>query len=192
MAGRPRIARRTLKNAASFLPPRSFEWPAPGVFCYPSGHLMIPEATHATPRGPFEATRWSLVLRAGAEDTAQRQSTLSELYLAYWSPLYAFLRRCGRTAEDARDLAQEFFVRLLDGSLLATADPAKGRFRTLLLAGLRHLDANAHRASATVKRGGGRELLPLDVITSTEDHWQAGPRRETRRNGRLFGPGPTW
>jgi RNA polymerase sigma-70 factor (ECF subfamily) len=134
---------------------------------------MIPETTHTTPRGPFEATRWSLVLRAGAEDTAQRQSALSELYLAYWSPLYAFLRRSGRTAEDARDLAQEFFVRLLDGSLLAAADPAKGRFRTLLLAGLRHLDANAHRATATVKRGGGQELVPLDV-TSAEDHWQAG------------------
>ncbi len=140
---------------------------------------MHPEDSPATPRGPFEPTRWSLVLRAGAEDTAQRHAALSELYAAYWSPLYAFLRRSGRSVEDAGDLVQEFFMRLLDGSLLSAADPAKGRFRTLLLAGLRHLDSNAYRASSAAKRGGGRELLPLDVAPA-EDRWQAeAPRSDS-------------
>ena len=119
------------------------------------------------------------MLRAGAEDTAQRNAALSELYLAYWSPLYAFLRRSGRTVEDARDLLQEFFMRLLDGSLMSAADPAKGRFRTLLLAGLRHLDANAYRANSAAKRGGGRELVPLDIALA-EVRWQAeGPQSES-------------
>ncbi len=133
---------------------------------------MPSDPTSNTPRGSFEPTRWSLVLRAGAEDTAQRHAALSELFAGYWSPLYAFLRRSGRTADDARDLAQEFFVRLLDGSLLAAADPARGRFRTLLLAGLRHLEANDRRAAQTAKRGGGQEHLPLDFALA-EDHWQA-------------------
>ncbi len=137
---------------------------------------MIPEATQATPRGPFEPTRWSLVLRARAEDTAQRHTALGELYAGYWSPLYAFLRRSGRSPDDARDLAQEFFVRLLDGTLLAAADPAKGRFRTLLLAGLRHLDANALRATHTAKRGGGLEHLPLDLAPA-EERWLAEASR---------------
>jgi DNA-directed RNA polymerase specialized sigma24 family protein len=137
---------------------------------------MSLDAKHGTSRGPFEPTRWSLVLRAGAEDTAQRNAALGELYGAYWSPLYAFLRRGGRTVDDARDLVQEFFVRLLDGSLLSAADPAKGRFRTLLLAGLRHLDANTHRAALAAKRGGGRELVPLDFVPA-EERWQAEASR---------------
>ncbi len=116
------------------------------------------------------------MLRAGAEDTAQRKAALGELYAAYWSPLYAFLRRGGRTVEEAQDLTQEFFVRLLDGSLLSAADPAKGRFRTLLLAGLRHLDANARRATLTAKRGGGKELVPLDLALA-EERWQAEASR---------------
>ena len=111
-------------------------------------------------------------MRAGAEDTAQRNTALGELYAAYWSPLYAFLRRGGRTAEEAQDLTQEFFVSLLDGSLLSAADPAKGRFRTLLLAGLRHLDANARRATLTAKRGGGRPIVPLD-FAMVEERWLA-------------------
>ncbi len=125
----------------------------------------------ASASGAFEPTRWSLVLRAGAEETAQRSAALSELFRAYWSPVFAFLRRSGRSTEDARDLAQEFFVRLMDGSLVSSADPSKGRFRTLLLAGLRHLDANAYRAARAAKRGGGQELLPLDAVA--EDEWQA-------------------
>lgn len=129
---------------------------------------MHPEVSSITPRGPFEPTRWSLVLRARAEDSGQRQSALSDLYVAYWPPLYAFLRRSGRTVEDARDLAQEFFVRLLDGNLLSAADPAKGKFRTFLLAGLRHLDANAYRAARAAKRGGGTEHLQLDVAPVEE------------------------
>jgi RNA polymerase sigma-70 factor (ECF subfamily) len=152
---------------------------------------MIPEATQATPRGPFEPTRWSLVLRARAEDTAQRHTALSELYAGYWSPLYAFLRRSGRSPDDARDLAQEFFVRLLDGTLLAAADPAKGRFRTLLLAGLRHLDANALRAPTRPNAAAGRSTCRWTSHPRKNAGW---PRRRgvIRRNRRLTGRGRTW
>jgi DNA-directed RNA polymerase specialized sigma24 family protein len=121
------------------------------------------EANHI-PAHPenFEPTRWSLVLRAAAVDSTRRRAALEDLCRAYWYPLYAFLRRSGRGREDAEDIAQEFFARLLDGRLLAGADPAKGKFRTLLLAALRKTDADAWRTSSALKRGGGAVAVPID------------------------------
>ena len=118
-------------------------------------------------RQNFEQTRWSLVLRARAGDDAQRRAALEQLCRAYWYPLYAYLRRSGRGLEDAEDLAQEFFVRLLDGRLLGVADPARGKFRTLLLSALSQVDADAWRAANALKRGGGM-LVPFDSELAEE------------------------
>ena len=115
----------------------------------------------------FEQTRWSLVLRARAGDEAERRTALEQLCRAYWYPLYAYLRRAGRGVEDAEDLAQEFFVRLLDGRLLGAADPARGKFRTLLLSALSQVDADAWRAANALKRGGGM-LVPFDSELAEE------------------------
>ncbi len=111
----------------------------------------------------FEPTRWSVVLRARAEESAVRRRALEELGRAYWPPLYAFLRRSGRGTEDAEDIVQELFVRLMDGTLLANAHPARGKLRTLLLAALRQVDADAWRRAGAQKRGGGKELVRLDT-----------------------------
>ena len=129
----------------------------------------IPEIA---PQKSFEPTRWSLVLRARAEDTVNRRVALEELCRAYWYPLYAFLRRSGRGVEDAQDLAQDFFARLLDGQLLEKADPARGKFRTLLLSGLKHLDADAYRAARAEKRGGRVEIVSLGSAHA-EERWHA-------------------
>jgi DNA-directed RNA polymerase specialized sigma24 family protein len=122
----------------------------------------------------FEATRWSLVLRSQEENSQVRHRALEELCHAYWYPLYAFLRQSGREVEDAQDLTQDFFARLADGTLLAGADPARGKFRTLMLAGLKHLDANAWVAARAQKRGGKAAVVPLDVAMA-EERWQAQP-----------------
>ena len=132
---------------------------------------MPPEATR---NAPFEPTRWSLVLRSREEDSVVRRKALGDLCAAYWYPLYAFLRRSGRGVEDAQDLAQDFFARLMDGTLLSGANPEKGKFRTLLLAALKNMDANAWNAARAQKRGGGAEVVPLDVVLA-EDRWQAEP-----------------
>ena len=120
----------------------------------------------------FEPTRWSLVLRARAVDDSVRREALGSLCRAYWYPLYAFLRRSGREVEDAQDLTQDFFARLMDGSLLSAADPAKGKFRTLLLTSLQHLDADAWRAMRRQKRGGEMQFIPLDTAMA-EERWLA-------------------
>lgn len=126
------------------------------------------------PDSQFEPTSWSLVLRARGDNEIGRQRALGDLCAAYWYPLYAFLRRSGRGVEDAQDLAQDFFARLMDGTLLAGANPAKGKFRTLLLTALKNMDANAWNAAQAQKRGGGAEVVPLDVALA-EDRWQAEP-----------------
>jgi len=124
-----------------------------------------------TRQDQFEPTRWSLVLRSREEDSSTRIQALEALCRAYWYPLYAFLRRAGRSRADAEDLVQEFFLRLLDGRLLAVAEPAKGKFRTLLLAALKRLDADAHKAMQAVKRGGRMQFIPLDSLEA-EERWQ--------------------
>jgi DNA-directed RNA polymerase specialized sigma24 family protein len=116
----------------------------------------------------FEPTRWSLVLRARAGDDAERRAALEALCRAYWYPLYAYLRRSGRGVADAEDLAQEFFVRLLDGRLLGVADPVRGKFRTLLLSALQQVDADAWRSANAQKRGGGVVVVAIDSELAEE------------------------
>src|SRR5512136_211225 len=105
-----------------------------------SARTASPGATSSgdeSPRQPaFVTTHWSVVLAAGRSDTPRAQAALEKLCRAYWYPLYAYVRRRGHSVEDAQDLTQEFFARVLARQWVADADRAKGRFRTFLLAGM--------------------------------------------------------
>lgn len=125
----------------------------------------------------FEATRWTQVLHARSADDAQRRKALEYLCQVYWYPLYAFLRRSGREVEDAQDLTQAFFEKLLDGRLLAGADPGKGKFRTLLLQTVKNLDADAYKMAGAQKRGGKFQFISLDAAQA-EERWQAEQPRQ--------------
>jgi len=115
----------------------------------------------AHPQG-FATTRWSLVLAAGRGDAPEAAAALAALCQTYWYPLYAFVRRSGHPADEARDLTQEFFARLLEKHSLRAADSERGRFRSFLLTALkRFLSKQRHQARAQ-KRGGGRKPLSLD------------------------------
>jgi len=116
----------------------------------------------------FQTTRWSRVLRACADDSVLAGPALAELCASYWYPLYAFIRRSGHDPEDARDLTQEFFARLLEKKWLAEADPAKGRFRSFLLTALKHFLANEWHRSQTAKRGGGLTFVSCDALGPEE------------------------
>lgn len=94
---------------------------------------------------------------------------------AYWYPLYVYVRSSGHGPEEARDLTQEFFARLLEKKWLRDADPARGRFRTFLLTALRHFLANEWHRKQTLKRGGGREWVALDGLEA-EERYALEPR----------------
>src|SRR5438477_5828839 len=108
--------------------------------------------------GNFALTRWSVVLAAGRSDSVHAKDALENLCRNYWPPLYAFVRRQGHSPADAQDLTQEFFARLLQKNYLRAVDPAKGRFRSFLLASLKHFLANEWDKAKAAKRGGGAVL----------------------------------
>lgn len=87
---------------------------------------------------------------------------MERLCSAYWFPLYAFVRRSGYSPPDAQDLTQEFFARLLRLNSLAVVAPHKGKFRTFLLASLKHLLSDARDKARAAKRGHGQIVLSLD------------------------------
>jgi RNA polymerase sigma factor (sigma-70 family) len=111
----------------------------------------------------FLTTHWSVVLAAGGSDSPQSAAALESLCRAYWSPLYFYVRRHGHDRDDAKDLTQEFFLRLLDKNHFAMADPNRGRFRSFLLTSLKHFLVNEWEKSRTNKRGGGQPSFSMDA-----------------------------
>lgn len=101
----------------------------------------------------FHTTRWTLVMQARGE-APEARAALGDLCEAYWTPVYRFLKREGRSDDDSRELTQEFFSRLLAGSTLEKANPGKGRFRSYLLGALKHFLSDHRRAEGRQKRGG--------------------------------------
>src|ERR1700752_2408575 len=106
-------------------------------------------------RPAFVTTQWSVVLTAARADTPQAQAALEKLCRSYWYPLYAYARRRGHSAEDAQDLTQAFFARLLECNWVGDADRARGRFRTFLLTAMSRFLADQWDKKRAQKRGGG-------------------------------------
>lgn len=111
--------------------------------------------TMNSPQGPrsFPVTHWSLVQRAFENGDRNASRALAEICEAYWYPIYAFVRRKGYGVEDAEDLTQGFFARLLRKDILAAADRDKGRLRTFLLTCLRRFLADERDKKFARKRG---------------------------------------
>jgi RNA polymerase sigma-70 factor (ECF subfamily) len=110
----------------------------------------------------FQSTHWSLVLQAGQDSSPHAGAALEQLCRTYWYPIYAFVRRKGLNPEDAQDITQEFFARLLRLNSLREVDREKGKFRTFLLASLKHFLSDHWDKVRAAKRGGGRPVLSLD------------------------------
>jgi len=111
----------------------------------------------------FQNTRWSIVLAAGRNDSARAREPLETLCRTYWPPVYAFVRRQGHSSHDAQDLTQEFFARLLEKNYLADVERERGKFRSFLLAALKHFLANEWDKAQAQKRGGGQVFIPIDA-----------------------------
>lgn len=118
----------------------------------------------ALPRGGrFATTQWSIVLSAGRRSAPDSEGALSALCETYWSPVYFFVRRQGHDPDAARDLTQEFFARVLEKNYFAQADPDRGRFRTFLLACVRHFLSNERERQQAQKRGGKAPPISLEA-----------------------------
>jgi RNA polymerase sigma factor (sigma-70 family) len=123
----------------------------------------------------FATTHWSVVLAAGGHETTRAGDALEVLCRSYWHPLYHYLRRRGFGPEDAQDLTQGFFAKLIQRRAFAKADPQRGRFRSFLLASLKHFLADEWDRARAEKRGGG-ETLRLD-FQSEETRLEEPPAR---------------
>ncbi len=110
----------------------------------------------------FTTTHWSAVLEAGKGDSPAASAALEELCRTYWYPLYAFVRRQGHSPEEAEDLTQGFFERLLEKDYVKLADPERGKFRSFLLFALKNYLTNEWARSTRQKRAGGHPLISLD------------------------------
>jgi RNA polymerase sigma-70 factor (ECF subfamily) len=138
----------------------------------------------------FHTTRWTLVRHATGHSAAGKQA-LSELCSAYYEPVVAFLRRSVRDADTARDVAHEFFAKVLAQPNLYGAEPGRGRFRSYLLGALKHHLGNRREFAARQKRGGGAVTIPLDAGSDTSpgvdpaDSQTLPPDREFERQWAL-------
>lgn len=158
-ASKSAMARILLSNPAN----AAICLPARPPFCNPA----VTDSTHDTHTrmagdARFGPTQWSQVLLA-ADSTAEGYGVaLQELCQTYWYPLYAFVRRSGHSAQDAEDLTQAFFERLLDKNYLAAAQREKGRFRTFLLVALKRFLSNEWDRQHALKRGGFATMVAID------------------------------
>ncbi len=125
----------------------------------------------------FATTHWTVVLSASRDrsDTTHARQALEEPCRTYWRPIYAYVRRQGHAAHDAQDLTQEFFGRLLAAGSLGKVDASRGRFRSFLLASLKHFLANEWDKVRTLKRGGGVRIVPLDADTAVGEQASGVP-----------------
>jgi RNA polymerase sigma-70 factor (ECF subfamily) len=110
----------------------------------------------------FATTRWTVVLAAGRRGSPQADVALEELCRTYWYPLYAYVRRHGHSCEDAEDLTQAFFARLLEKHYLEGISREGGKFRAFLLVAVKRFLANEWDRASSRKRGGGVRPLSLD------------------------------
>ena len=130
-----------------------------------------------TARSDLPTTRWTLVMAAGNPALPESRAALVSLCETYWYPLYAYVRRRGHSADEALDLTQEFFVRIIEGRYLDRADREKGRFRSFILTSLKFFLADEADRRFAQKRGGASKVLPVEV-SSGEDYYQREPSHQ--------------
>ena len=149
----------------------------PDDFTHAGNHTLMANS----PR--FPTTRWTLVIAAAHPRGGETQAALASLCEAYWYPLYAYLRRRGYAPEQAQDLTQSFFTRVVEGRYLDRADPDKGRFRSFLLTSLKFFVADDGDRDRARKRGGGL-LISLEFGLGEERYMREPAHNETPE--RLF------
>lgn len=119
----------------------------------------VPEGSNV---GGFPPTVWSVIIAAGDQADVRSARALERICSGYWRPIYLYVRGRGYSTEQAEDLTQGFFERLIDKNQLADFRKERGRFRSFLLAAVKHYVANQHDRAKAVKRGGDQNHLMID------------------------------
>ena len=118
----------------------------------------------------FPLTRRSVIERARSIDAEERAGALEALCVAYWKPVYKYVRwRWKRPANDAQDLTQGFFAGLLERGLLDKFDSKKSRLRTYLRVCVDSFVMNEDKAERRQKRGGAVLHVALDFAGAEEE-----------------------
>ena len=125
-------------------------------------------------KAPFPTTHWSRVVLAGDPAGPEARAAMAELCEAYWYPLYAFARRKGHAPEEAADFVQGTFAALLSREGLGGVEPARGRFRSYLMAACAHQIADGRDRDRAARRGGGRPTVSIDRLAA-EGRYGAEP-----------------
>ncbi len=133
-----------------------------------------PGSNSANNPGLFPATQWSVIRQVQADDASMRRVGWERICQTYWKPVYVWLRARGAAREDAEDMAQNFFSRLMAGEALAEVSAEKGRLRSFLLVVLKRQAVNAFEYRQTKKRGGDVVMISLDVQAG-EEEWKGLP-----------------
>src|SRR3989442_7169189 len=115
----------------------------------------------------FDATRWTLVIEAKSPTA---RDALNQLCRIYWPPIYAFVRRQGFAPSDAADLAQDFFVHVLEHEALSTVAREKGKFRSFLQKSLSNFLHNERDRASARKRGGDKTIISIDAEAEEGRH----------------------
>ncbi|MBI4906911.1 MAG: sigma-70 family RNA polymerase sigma factor [Acidobacteria bacterium] len=131
-------------------------------------------------RNAFPTTHWTLVIAAGGNRSSlDRADALERLCGGYWHPVYAFIRRRCYSPEQAQDLTQQFFLRILDGAFFERANSEKGRFRSFLLGAVQNFLSDATDREKSQKRGGGVLPFSLDFATGESNYGREPRHMET-------------
>jgi RNA polymerase sigma factor (sigma-70 family) len=150
----------------------------------PQPKLRMADLLHArlfpSGNGAFATTHWSVVLLAGQEGKlAEAREAFAQVYLDYWYPLYAYIRRRGHAPPNAEDITQDYFLHLLEKKSLQGLEQAGGRFRSFLLHSLDNFLANEWDRRHAQKRGAGQSPLSLNVTDGEAKYALAAPDRDT-------------
>jgi RNA polymerase sigma factor (sigma-70 family) len=114
-------------------------------------------------KSKFPTTHHSAILAARSDDSVERSRAMEVIIGAYWKPVYKYIRiQWRKSNEDAKDLTQAFFTRILEKEILENFDPSRAKFRTYLRTCLDGFLANEQKAAERQKRGGDAVILSLD------------------------------
>jgi RNA polymerase sigma factor (sigma-70 family) len=127
---------------------------------------MLPARRSPTGSHRFQTTQWSLVSAAARPSNRAGKNALAAICESYWYPLYGYVRRSGHGPEDAADLTQEFFARLIERNDLAAVRRDSGRFRSYLLGALKHFLSNEVSKDGRLKRGRAAQHVSVDVTAA--------------------------